>query len=298
MTINAYSHVYALTHAANAHLWDGHEVVIEEKLDGSQFSFGVFVTSGGDQLFARSRKQRVELEAPPKLFLEAVQSIQDRQDLLTPGFTYRCEYLRIPKHNTLAYKRVPNGFLMLLDVDLGQQLYANPHDKAAEAARIGLECVPYFDTRLVPPTLQELDALMQRPSILGGPIEGLVFKNYTNFGVDGKVCMGKYVSDSFKERNGAKWKGRRGDNRKDLLEFLAQSVGTEARWRKVVQHLREEGRLVNAPQDIGLLYKELQEDVLREEASALKEALLAWAWPHLNKRIGRGLAEWYKQQLG
>ena len=44
-----------------------------------------------------------------------------------------------------------------------------------------------------------------------------------------------------------------------MIVQLAEGLRTEARWRKAVQHLREEGRLERSPKDIGALLVELQE---------------------------------------
>ena len=44
-------------------------------------------------------------------------------------------------------------------------------------------------------------------------------------------------------------------------------VRTPARWNKAIQHLRERGLLEDSPRDIGLILREIPEDVLKEDAA-------------------------------
>src|SRR3990172_7407672 len=89
-------------------------VLVEEKIDGSQFSFGVFEDEHSSK-FVRCRSKGVELNilAPDKMFKPGVQWVLDNQDRLNVGWTYRGEYLCKPKHNALAYDRVPNNNIIL-----------------------------------------------------------------------------------------------------------------------------------------------------------------------------------------
>ncbi len=48
----------------------------------------------------------------------------------------------------------------------------------------------------------DLYALLEKESILGGKVEGIVVKNYARFGKDKKVLMGKYVSEQGKPQQG------------------------------------------------------------------------------------------------
>lgn len=78
---------------------------------------------------------------------------------------------------------------------------------------------------------------------------------------------------------------------------LLLSNHSQARWQKAIQHLAESGRIEDSPRDIGLLIKEIPEDVEKECAAEIKEKLYTWAWPHLRRRIVAGMPEWYKEQL-
>jgi hypothetical protein len=138
---------------------------------------------------------------------------------------------------------------------------------------------------------------LAKESFLGGPkIEGVVLKDYSRFDRDGKIYAGKYVSEAFKEKHKKEWKE---DNPggKDLLSLISAQYCTEARWRKAVQHLQEDGALEGSPKDIGPLMKELVRDLEQEEEAEIKAELFKWAWPHIKRAAGRGFPEWYKGEL-
>lgn len=86
--IHSYPKVYSLGHPAIAELLDG-PAVVEEKVDGSQFTFGII----DGELTLRSKGQDIHPDAPEKMFSLAVQSVQERLGHLTPGYIYRTEFL-------------------------------------------------------------------------------------------------------------------------------------------------------------------------------------------------------------
>jgi hypothetical protein len=75
------------------------------------------------------------------------------------------------------------------------------------------------------------------------------------------------------------------------------SLATEARWRKAVQHLKEKGELRGAVQDIGPLMKEVALDFEAEE----KDWFIEQVWEIMRKdalrRVQSGMPNWYKEQL-
>lgn len=76
-----------------------------------------------------------------------------------------------------------------------------------------------------------------------------------------------------------------------------EHLRTPARWNKAIQHLREAGILIDAPQDIGHLIKETQADIKKECLDLIQQKLLEWALPHVLRGVVRGLPEWYKEEL-
>lgn len=291
----SYPSIFALGHAAIKAIFDG-PVIVEEKIDGSQFSWGTFRTPDGERLLMRSKGAQIDPDAPPKMFTAAVESVRARAHLLTPNWTYRAEYLAKPKHNVLAYDRHPIGHLIVFNINDGLMSFLSPEAKAAEAQRIGLECVPQLACRTISGA-QDLRTLLDTTSVLGGQqIEGVVVKplHYDRFGVDKKVLLGKFVSEAFKEHHQREWKTT---DKKDILSQIIDTFRTSARWGKAVQHLRDAGTLTDSPKDIGPLIGEVWEDIQREEGEAIKEALFKWAKKDLARGVVRGLPEWYKERL-
>jgi hypothetical protein len=103
--LSSYPSIYTLGHRYLNALLDG-PVVVEEKVDGSQFSMARNLDGS---LSVRSKGQEIHLGAVPQLFNQAV-AVASSLDL-HPGWVYRGEYLQKPKHNTLCYSRVPKKLL-------------------------------------------------------------------------------------------------------------------------------------------------------------------------------------------
>lgn len=296
-TVHSYPSIYTIGHSALAGLFDG-DVIIEEKLDGSQISFGLHHETG--ELKMRSKSVPIVVEAPPQLFEKAVATARELAPLLKKGWTYRGEYLAKPKHNTLCYDRIPAKHIIIFDIETGPASYLDPGAKAAEAERLGLECVPCFYQGPIG-SAAELRKFLGRSSVLGkASIEGIVVKpaKYDLFGRDKKVLLAKFVSEDFKEMHGRTWEAEhRETGPVGIINQLAASITTTARWHKAVQHLRDAGTLAGEPADIGKLVKEVPADIKKEAESEIKQRLWDWAWPQLLRMCIRGLPEWYKEQL-
>jgi hypothetical protein len=294
MHINSYPSIFNLGHKAVSELFSK-PVTVEEKVDGSQFSF--MVTEEGE-LCCRSKGADLNLLAPEKMFVSGIEAIKEIQGLLKPGWVYRGEYLRAPKHNTLVYSRVPKRHVILFDINPGLETYLNVLERQAEAERLGMEVVPWFFQGMVQ-SVEEFRKLREVESVLGGQkIEGVVIKpsGYDLWGPDKKCLMGKFVSEAFKEIHTKAW---REDNptQGDIIQQMIFKYGTPARWAKAVQHLRESGELENSPKDIGKLMKEVPADVLKECREEMLEDLFKWAWDHIRRGLGSGLPAWYKEEL-
>lgn len=298
---HSYPSIYNLGHRAVTDLLK-YPHTIEEKVDGSQFSFGKFpVADGALTLRVRSKGAEMNIDAPEKMFTKAVETVKALAPLLHVGWTYRAEYLAKPKHNTLIYDRVPNMHLILFDVSTGDQEWLGPAEKRREADRLGLEYVPPLggSPNGGTTTLEALRLILDNTtSVLGGQlIEGIVVKPLVElYGPDKKTLMGKFVSERFKEAHKHAWK-ETSPSSGDILDRLAKTYTTEARWMKAVQHLREAGKLDGSPRDIGALIIETRKDLGQEEKDAIMRDLWRWAWPHVERRVTAGLPEWYKNEL-
>ena len=268
----------------------GHQVVIQEKVDGSQISFGM----KNGELFVRSKNQMIDIDCPDGMFALAVDVIKTKN--LPDGYVFRGEYLKTPKHNVLNYDRIPKDHIIIYDVELrdGSNDYLNPNNVDNVALEAGFEVVPTLWTGLFDDIDQELiDELMENQSILGGQlIEGLVIKCYDVFDSRDKALMCKYVRPEFREMNG----GKRGRNRRDIIEEIGERLAVPARFEKAVQHLRDSNMLVDEPKDIGVLMRELNRD-FEEHVDEIKNLLYSNFRKDIIRIANRGFAEWYKARL-
>lgn len=288
--IRSYPKILAVGHHALKELFTD-EVLIEEKIDGSQFSFAKI----NGELICKSKNQQIILDAPEKMFSTAV-DISKTLDL-RDGWTYRAEYLQKPKHNVLAYNRVPEKHLMIIDINTGYEQYLSHADKVAECARLGLECVPCIFKGHIH-TVTDLMSFMDTISILGKQkIEGIVIKNYNKFSSLGYVLMGKYVSEEFKEIHKKHWREAGGETQKSILDLLGAVYCNRARWNKALIHLKEQGQISGELKDISTLIKEIPKDIEEECKEEILQKLWKWAWPHIARASVRGVPQWYKDTL-
>jgi hypothetical protein len=270
------------------------DVIVEEKIDGSQFSFGSF----GGEIRCRSKGAVLNIEAPEKMFAAGVDVVKElaSKGLLKDGWTYRGEYLARPRHNVLAYNRIPAKHFIGFDINPSHETYLSYEEKAEAFAAMGLECVPrLFAGRIA--NSDQIRGFLQTDSILGGQkIEGVVIKNYSRFTPDGKAMMAKFVSEAFKEVHSRVW-SEDNPGQKQILEQIIAAHRTPARWQKAVQKLTELGQATGTPADIGALIKLVRKDVEEECREDISARLYSWAQGHIERGITGGLPDWYKEQL-
>lgn len=308
---HSYPSIFNLGHRAIKDLLSV-EVNVEEKVDGSQFSFGLVEASDVDltvvadpvlgplALKVRSKGAVMHIDAPEKMFTLGANLAKRlyAEGLLHPGWTYRGEFLAKPKHNSLAYDRAPNHNFILFDVSTDDGGFLTYEDKKAEGDRLGLEVVPRLFSGIVA-SIESFRAFLDTVSVLGGQkIEGVVIKpvNYDLYGVDKKVLMGKFVSEVFKEVHSKAW-GEANPSGTDIIAQISKRLNTTARWNKAIQHLREAGKLTDSPQDIGPLIKEIPIDIEKECVDEIKDYIFSWAWPHIRRQVTKGFPEYYKELL-
>lgn len=278
--IEPFGKIHPLGHRDVKEIFFG-PVTVEEKVDGSQFSFGVIK----GELHCRSKGVPIDLNAPG-MFAAAVQTARAVAPDVEPGFVYRCEYLAKNRHNVLTYNRVPDRHLVLWDVEFpGGSI--NAEARRDVALRLGLSPVPVFFYGHTDPT--DVRKFLGRESFLGGvAIEGVVIKR------DGMVA--KLVDDKFKEMHTGKPRTQKFVG-EDIRVKIADAVCNENRYAKVRQHLLERGELAGDNTDIGKLLKELHRDIDAECKDYIAEALLDWALPIIKKRASSGMAPWYQNRL-
>lgn len=272
-------------------------VYITEKVDGSQFGFGIL----DGQLVMRSYRRQIFKASPPGNFATAVSYCLELEsgNFLPEGYFFYTEYLHKPKHITLAYNRIPKNNLILFGVRNPDGSLAEDNELEMWASKLGIESVPILGHGLF--TVDDVMALMDRDSILGGQkVEGVVMKRYGNWydrrtKIDLPVMATKVVSEKFRERHIKDWNDEKAA--KGRWEIFQETFKTEARWQKAFQHLYDDGALEGAPRDIGALVKEVHRDIAESHEDEIKQVL----WDMYSKGLMRtstsGLAEWYKAKL-
>jgi hypothetical protein len=294
--MNKIPKIYTLGTRFNRDIFTG-SVIVEEKIDGSQFQFGI----ENGVLVCRSKGQVIDQSAPG-MFDKAVETVQKLAPNLLEGFVFQCEYLQRPKHNVLAYARVPKNHLVLFDVKIpGGAFTTDPGLKRGWAHTLDLEAVPVLHSGRLPPTQEWLAAFLDAPSVLGNcKVEGIVIKNYSlphpESESETAPMTAKVVSDAFKEKASCA-SPINPSSAGDLNQKLINALRTESRWLKAIQHLREAGQLQGDPKDIGPLVKEIQRDALEEEADWIKQQLFDSVQHDIGRGIVQGFAQFYKSLL-
>lgn len=278
-------------------------VQIEEKIDGSQFAFGI--TKEGE-LVVRSKGKEMQTDNPEKMFSHAVEYVLSIEQTLRKmqaerypqGIFYYGEYLGGPHHNILSYERIPKNHIMIFGVMEGESFVKEYSRMTELAAEIDLEVVPLIYSGEIA-SFEDLNKYMDTDSGLGKEkSEGIVVKNYLSPAILGNMVipsMGKFVREDFKERHATDW-GPRFSHSSKIDLFLA-SFRTEARWHKAIQHLKEKGELANEPKDIGILMKEIENDIVEEEKENIKNELYKLYIEQVLRKARAGFPEFYKELL-
>ena len=304
MSIRRWSKIWTLGDRYTTGIFDG-PVSITEKIDGSQFNFGVHPEHG---LMFLTKGSSCHIGDGNKLFAPAMDHVASVVDKLTPGWTYHGETLANPRHNTLAYDRVPKGHIALYGVtkaDGSQIVNHSPcnlfqGDLTGIANSLGIDIVPeLFEGVVDPNDIQELlQSWLDSTSYLGKEhIEGVVIKNYAKEQFVGgqllPLMQAKFVSEKFKEKHKVAWP----NNNKSPLMMIGEVVRTEARWNKAIQRLKENGTYEGNPRDIGELMKILHTDLEEEDKEDIKERLWKAFSKDIKRAATRNFPEAYKWYL-
>jgi hypothetical protein len=83
----------------------------------------------------------------------------------------------------------------------------------------------------------------------------------------------------------------------DVISRIGAQYANPARFQKALIHLREAGTIEGSPRDIGQLVREIPLDVRKECEEEIRQALFAYAWPHISRIITRQVPTWYKDLL-
>lgn len=269
---------------------------VQEKLDGSQFTFAYIEGN----FYARSRGQQLSEDVGiADLFANAYLSAKELclDGILPPGFLYRCEAFKGPKHNSLKYDRAPkHGFVVydvqsalnnhfVVPVEMSDMLdgkveYVKVIGQWPEGLKLRSELVDF------------LDANQNSTSMLGGPIEGFVFKEYS---CSPDRAVVKVVREQFKELHALNEEYIK-IGPTNGLERVMEKISGPARYLKALSHLRESGASEGSMRDMPKLLNELHAD-LDSDHGEIKDLLWQVFGGQIKKNLGKGLALWLKDQL-
>lgn len=293
--LNGYPKIWALgAPEVRDNLFKG-GVEVTEKIDGSQVGFGL---DGEGKLCIRSKGAFIYRDGyvrqPDSLFKAAVEYVVSIKDRLHPETAYYGEVLSSKHHNTLTYGSVPRNNVVLYGI-CSKGHWLDDHELLTkEADALGFDSVPLLYSGVIT-SKSQLDEMMETISHYGETkIEGVVIKNYNQLAVSAysSNCFGKFVSERFKEANGATWSGKT-----SKIEDFYNGFTNKARWEKTIQHLREDGKLTDSPKDIGLVIETTLKDFETEQKESVKEQLWNVYIRGIKQHVVKGLPEWYKNEL-
>jgi len=277
-------------------------VIIEEKIDGSQFRIEI---DGDGNISCGSHHQELNM-VDNNFKLGCDQAVKTFHGVREPDkiITIFSEYLAKPKQNQIPYSRVPKNNFIIFDVKIGDKML-DREEKERFAFNYGCEVVPLLWRGHGSEFTDEVrEKLLKTKSILGHQkgydrIEGIVIKAYDRkFNFDeghslaGHFMCTKIVNDSFKETK--KIKSPKGDNK---LEGILESVRSVPRWNKAVQTLTELGELNGEMKDIGLITRRVMTDLQEEEEETIKNELYKLFGKDILKASVQGLSTWYQNKL-
>lgn len=271
------------------------DVVIQEKVDGSQFKFGL---NESGILCIASKSQDITNHNEKMFdngvaFVKSIESVLLENDLKDTYFYG--EYLEKPRHNVLKYNRIPRNHIVIFDVFQNGQ-WLDRERVESLCYFLGLEVVPELYRGEA--TIDTIKELLTFESFLGGEIiEGVVIKNYNETVVLGGQAFAlftKFVREAYKERHGAMDNEQKGKN---TVETYINSFNSQARWDKALMRLKEKGLLLGESKDIAALIGEVQEDIRTEDLEDIKKFFFNQFIGQIMRRSIQGLPEWYKNKL-
>ncbi|WP_428323647.1 RNA ligase family protein [Nitrosopumilus sp.] len=291
-------------HKEEAKGFDEGYIIVEEKVDGSQFRIQIddqgIISIGSHNVDniheTGSNGFAVGIENALKIF-EGVKA-DPGENISVFG-----EFLAKPKQNTIAYQRVPNHNIVVFDVVVNGK-YLDREEKERFAFGLGLEVVPILWKGEGKDFTDEIrEKLLKSTSFLGhqagyDKVEGIVIKNYGKLyderyrNLEGKHMTIKIVNASFQEKNKVENPGQG-----DKLETLVNTYTSEARWRKSIQHKLEDDELEFHMRDMAKLAPAVVQDIEEEERETIKEELWKIMWPKIKGRAVKGFPEFYMKYL-
>lgn len=280
------------------------DVVIQEKIDGSQLRWGY---DDKGEIHVGSKGREIHSSNQDGMFALAFDYLTKRCNIKSENrknVWFYGEYLQKPKHNCLKYDSVPKNNIVLFDCLFhGEWLGRDSLGRFAQMWGIDLIPELWCGDVLNRPTdnLSSPSDFLRclandTTSYLGGTtVEGLVIKNYgqvIEMNGQARPLTTKFVRDEFREKH-----MKANPSMRQTIEDVILGLRSENRWNKAIQHLRDDGKLLNDVKDIGNIIKEIHRDLLEEEGEAIKAMLWEKYRKHVMATAVRGFPDWYKDKL-
>jgi len=129
---------------------------------------------------------------------------------------------------------------------------------------------------------------------------GIVIKNYSRSHPESESgtapMTAKIVAERFKEKMACRPANPKAGP-DEYVQAIINSLRTEPRWLKAIQHLKEANALTNDNKDIGPLCREIQRDVLEEETDWIKQQLFDAVSKDIARGVVQGFAQFYQKIL-
>lgn len=260
-------------------------VVIQEKIDGSQFSF---MKEEDGKLHFRSKGAVLTAEkdngfGPAIAHLSQPHIAKNIQS----GYIYRAEFMRGQRQNKLSYATVPHGHLVLFEAEQIDDFGLGSAWVRHAAAQLGLYAAKVFWEGFANEIPDDLDQFLGVESMLGGcNAEGIVVKALDVKNKAGEFPRYKLVTKQFKEVRASKETADVGA----VVDYLFKQYCPEPRLDKALQRARDNGvELVEA--NYGLLAKDIGADLDDECLEAAIAYFKSAIWKKVKSRATRALFE-------
>ena len=256
---------------------------IQEKIDGSQFSFSTHITENKDKKQIREMVYtcgNTERNSDAALFKKAITVLEILKYNFTPDLVYHAEMITSKRHNIVEYERMPHHFVVVYDISNEKQ-YFSIEEMIKECQRAGLEFVPAIYTNTNPevnPHEKCLELIKDIEegrllSILGGKPEGVVLKcsRFVNLKGETVNTKIKYVTSLFKEIRHVKKPTRTRQSIAEFISWVGEHFNLPARFAKGRQHLEIRHNITkDTPNYYEHLCKELDSDLIKEQSDLIQ----------------------------
>lgn len=260
--------------------WDftaGDDIVIQEKIDGSNASF--LYDSDSDSIAAFSRKNILDKENDLRGYYGWTQQLDKELVKKVIGTRYKVfgEWL-VP--HTVRYPKDRYEKFYCFDVwDTEERCYLKQEDSMKIADELGLAYVPVFFTGKFT-RWSEINGYVGRTEMGGEEGEGIVIKNMSTLNTDRKCTVYvKIVSEKFREthRRVRTPDEKQAERQKQLSEDmqLAETIVTKARVEKLIHKMADDGILPEnwGKTEYSIIMKNIgklvYEDCVKEEAETV-----------------------------